>query len=107
MASSLSHSFARIVVHLGFAALIAALSGCAQAVAVVGLYPDERCQAVQELTDGSWRVESPIMFGRGVRVEGGATLHRGEVINGIDLGAVLQRRCGDPSLDSPETAVRF
>jgi hypothetical protein len=103
MVSSLSHVFARIAAYLGFAALIATLSACAQTAAVVGSYADERCLSVQELTDGSWRVESPIMFGRRVRVESGATLHKGELINGIDLGAVLQRVCGDPSPKYPET----
>ena len=107
MASSLSHLIARIAIGLGSAALIAGLSGCAQTGFIVGSYPDERCQAVSELTDGSWRIERPIMFGRTVRVESGATLHKGEVIDGIDLGAVLQKMCRDPSLNLPETVARF
>jgi hypothetical protein len=107
MASSVSHSLARIVTSLGSAALIAALSACAQTGDVVGAYPDERCQAVFELPDGTWRIERPVMFGRTVRVESGATVYKGEVIDGIDLGAVLQRMCRDPSSNLPETVVRF
>jgi hypothetical protein len=70
-------------------------------------YEDERCQAVLELPDGSWRVEYPIEFGRGVRIDSGATLYKGEIIDGIDLGAVLQKRCRDPSLNVQGAVVRF
>jgi hypothetical protein len=106
MASSSSHLFARTIANLGFVALIVALSACAQTGVLVGHY-DEPCQSVLQQTDGSWRVESPIKFGRTVFVESGATLYKGEVLDGIDLGAVLQRRCGDPSLILPESVARF
>jgi hypothetical protein len=108
MASLASHFVARIVLSLGSAAMASAtLSGCAYTGATAGLYADERCQAVSELPDGSWRVDRPIMFGRTVRVEGGATLYKTEVIDGIDLGAVLQRTCRDPSQNVPATVARF
>ena len=88
------------------AALIALLSGCAE-TDVARWYPDGRCQAVFELPDGRWLVRHPVMFGRGIRVEGGATLHKGEVIDGVDLGAVLQNKCRDPSFNVPQTVVSF
>ena len=76
--------------------MLASLSACTGP----GLpYLDERCQSVSELTDGTWRVNQPIMFGRSIRVESGATLLKGEVIDGIDLGAILQKTCRDPSLN--------
>ncbi|HXZ17838.1 MAG TPA: hypothetical protein VEH77_18080 [Roseiarcus sp.] len=85
------------------AALAASLSACAQPALP---YLDERCLSVSELTDGTWRVNQPIMFGRRIRVESGATLLKGEVIDGVDLGAVLQRTCRDPSLNmAPAVAV--
>ncbi len=102
----MSHSFARIVVTLGFAAaLIVPLAGCAEIV--VGPYPDARCRSVSELPDGSWLVERPITFGRTIRVGSGATLHEGEVIDGVDLGAVLQRTCRHPSFNSPPIVAHF
>jgi hypothetical protein len=102
----MSHSFARIVIKLGVAAaLIVPLAGCAEIV--VGPYPDSRCLAVSELSDGSWLVESPITFGRTIRVGSGATLHEGEVIDGVDLGGVLQRTCRYPSFNSPPVVAHF
>ncbi len=106
MDRSSSHRLARVLIRLGSAAtLIALLPACAQTRFVT--YSDERCLAVLELPDGSWQVNYPITFGRTIRVESGATLYKGEVIDGVDLGAVLQRRCRDPSLNVTETAVRF
>jgi hypothetical protein len=99
---------AKIAVGLGLAApLMTTLSGCAQTSVLAGAYADERCEAVVELPDGTWSVRSPIMFGRTVRVESGATLHEGEVVEGLDLGAVLQRTCRDPWLNVTPTVVRF
>jgi hypothetical protein len=68
---------------------------------------DERCQAVSELPDGSWLVERPVIFGRTIRVESGATLYVGEVIEGVDLGAVLRRDCRGPALNAAWPAARF
>ncbi len=108
MALSSANTFVKSAIKLGFAAtLIASLSACARTGILGGWYSDARCEAVSELTDGTWRVDRPIMFGRTIRVESGATLLRGEVIDGIDLGAVLQRTCRDPSLNVAETVVRF
>ena len=105
MATLASHSIARIVLSLGSAAMLSAtLSACAYTGVVAS---DERCQAVSELPDGSWRVDRPIMFGRTVQVEGGATLYKTEVIDGIDLGDVLQRTCRDPSLNVLKPVARF
>lgn len=105
MTSSKSRLLAKIIV-MGFAVtLIATLSGCAQTSGLDG--SDERCNAVFELPDGSWLINRPVMFGRTVRVESGATLLKDEVIDGIDLGAVLQRECRDPSLNVTPTVVRF
>ncbi len=107
MALASAHSLVKVVIRLGSAAtLIVTLSACARTDVLVGL-PDERCQAVSELTDGTWRVDHPITFGRTIRVESGATLLAGEVIDGVDLGAVLQRTCRDPSLNVPKTVVHF
>jgi hypothetical protein len=104
---SSAKTFLKSAIKMGFAAaLIASLSACAR-TGFIGSYSDLRCQAVSELTDGSWRVDRPIQFGRTIRVERGATLLTGEVIDGVDLGAVLERACRDPSLYVPKTAVRF
>jgi hypothetical protein len=46
------------------------------------------------------------MFGRSVKVGAGATIYRTTVINGVDLGAVLDRHCDPESYDVPPL-VRF
>ena len=108
MASLVSHFNPRNAISLGFAAILSAtLSACANTGVVPSSYADERCRSVSEQTDGSWRIERPVVFGRTVRVDGGATVYNGEVFDGVDLGAVLQRTCRDPSLNLPETVVRF
>jgi hypothetical protein len=108
MASLVSHFIPRSVTSLGFATMLSAtLSACANTGVVTSSYADERCRSVSEQTDGSWRVERPIVFGRTVQVDGGSTLYKGEVFDGVDLGAVLQRTCRDPSLNLPETIARF
>ena len=89
---------------VGFGAAVTLLSGCAGPFVP---FPDRRCLAVSEISDGSWLVNRPLTFGRAVRVESGATLHAGEVLEGVDLGAVLQRECRDPSLNVPASVSRF
>jgi hypothetical protein len=40
------------------------------------------------------------MFGRRVRIDVGTTIFKGTVIDGIDLGAVLEKHC-DPAIYLP------
>ena len=51
------------------------------------------CHAAQKLTDGSWLIRSATSFGRAGAVDQGAIIYRRTVINGVDVGAVLERRC--------------
>ncbi len=71
--------------------LVASISSCAQPPYY---YADSRCRAVQKLQDGSWLTRQTVAFGRSVKVGAGAIIYRGTVIDGIDLGAVLDRNCG-------------
>ena len=52
------------------------------------------CQAVEKLPDGSWTTKIPVRFGKAGRIGAGAILYEGTVINGVDLGAVVERECG-------------
>ena len=51
------------------------------------------CSTAQKLPDGSWEIRSPTTFGRAGPIGAGAIIYRGTVINGVDLGAVLDRDC--------------
>jgi len=75
------------LVGLAAAALVASSPSDAQPFAVPG------CEAAQKLPDGSWLIRTPTTFGRAGRIGAGAIVYRGSVINGVDLGAVLQRDC--------------
>jgi hypothetical protein len=71
--------------------IIAALLPSAPALARIVTAPG--CEAAQKLSDGSWLVRSPTHFGRGGPVDTGAIVFARTVINGVDLGADLERRC--------------
>jgi len=45
------------------------------------------------------------MFGRRVRIDVGTTMYKGTLIDGIDLGAVLEKRCGQATYALP--VIRF
>ncbi|HTR13431.1 MAG TPA: hypothetical protein VMI72_09310 [Roseiarcus sp.] len=51
------------------------------------------CQAAEKLEDGSWLIRSSTAFGRAGTVDSGAIVYKGTVINGVDVGAVLEKRC--------------
>ena len=94
---------ARAMVRLASGCLLAAsICGCAQTY--YAGYSDPRCAAVQELPDGSWLTRVPVTFRGSIKVEAGAILYQGTVVDGVDLGAFLVRRCGGEQM-SP--GVRF
>jgi hypothetical protein len=47
------------------------------------------------------------MFGRSVRIGAGAIIYRATVIDGIDLGAVLDKRCDPGAIYDVPPLVRF
>jgi hypothetical protein len=51
------------------------------------------CEAAVKLDDGSWQINSTRTFGRAGEVNAGAIIWRGTVINGVDLGAFLEKSC--------------
>jgi hypothetical protein len=81
--------------------LLAALliAGSSSARTVFSALP--LCQAVEKLPDGSWRTNFPVRFGRAGKVGAGATLYVGTVLNGVDLGSVLERDCGVRVVERP------
>jgi hypothetical protein len=88
-------------------ALMAPLGALAQPNVVSGPHADLRCQAVYELPDGSWWIRHPVVFGSAVRIESGSTVYKGEVIDGVDVGAVLERSCGDAARSWVANPVQF
>jgi hypothetical protein len=89
---------AKTTIHFALAALlIAPVSSSAR----TPLYDVPSCQAVEQLSDGSWSTKIPVRFGRAGEVGAGATLYQGEVINGVDLGAVLERNCAPRFVERP------
>ncbi len=104
----MSHLLEKVVFGLAAAAaLIAPMGASAQPNVVAGSSGDPRCQAVYELADGSWWIRHPVMFGPAVRIESGSTVYKGEVINGVDVGAVLQRHCRDTTRNWIADPVEF
>src|SRR5271157_4545011 len=80
---------AKVAVPLGLTAmLIAPMSSPARTPFDAG-----RCQAVEKLPDGSWETKFTLWFGRAGKIGAGAILYKGTVINGIDLGALLEKDC--------------
>jgi hypothetical protein len=51
------------------------------------------CEAAEQLTDGSWHIRSTRTFGPVGEVDAGAIIWRGTIINSVDLGAFLEKRC--------------
>ena len=72
---------------LAAAALLPSLPSSARTIHAPG------CHAAQKLADGSWLIRSPTRFGRAGTIDSGAVVYRGTVINGVDVGAFLERRC--------------
>ena len=69
------------------AALVASTSSFAHVFVVPG------CEAAEQLSDGSWLIKFTRNFGRAGEVEAGSLIWRGTLINGVDLGAYLEKRC--------------
>ena len=69
------------------AAPVASSSSSAHILVVPG------CEAAEQLNDGSWKIRSTRTFGRAGEVDVGSIIWRGTVINGVDLGAFLEKRC--------------
>jgi hypothetical protein len=66
---------------------IASSSSSAKILVVPG------CEAADQLIDGSWLIRSTRAFGRAGEVDAGAIVWRGTVINGVDIGAFLEKSC--------------
>ncbi len=66
---------------------------------------DPRCDSVYRFADSSWQARVPLLFGRTVKIEAGAILYKGTIIDGIDVGAVLERNCSPVIYPLP--VVRF
>jgi hypothetical protein len=104
----MSQLLTRVVIGLGAAAaLFAPVCASAQPNALAGSSADQRCQSVSELSDGSWWIRRPVTFGPAVRIESGSTVYKGEVIGGVDVGAILQRHCRDTTRNWITDPVQF
>lgn len=104
----MSHLLTKVAIGLGAAAaLFAPMGASAQPNVIAGSSGDQRCQSVYELPDGSWWIRRPVMFGPAVRIESGSTVYKGEVIDGVDVGAVLQRHCRDTARNWITDPVQF
>jgi hypothetical protein len=51
------------------------------------------CETAVQLQDGSWQTRRTRNFGRAGNVESFSQIWRGTVINGVDLGAFLEKNC--------------
>jgi hypothetical protein len=51
------------------------------------------CEAADHIIDGSWLIKSTRTFGRPGKVDAGAIVWRGTIINGVDIGAFLEKSC--------------
>ena len=51
------------------------------------------CHAAQKLPDGSWLIRSATSFGRAGAIDQGAIVYKRTLINGVDVGAFLERSC--------------
>jgi hypothetical protein len=51
------------------------------------------CEGAERLPDGSWEVKSNKTFGLAGDFGAGAIVWRGTIINGVDLGALLEKTC--------------
>jgi hypothetical protein len=80
----LSRCFA--AVSLG-AALLALSSSFAHIIVTPG------CAAAEQRIDQGWETRSSRSFGRAGEVDAGSIIWRGTVINGVDLGALLEKSC--------------
>jgi hypothetical protein len=69
------------------AVLVAPSSSIARYFTVPG------CEAAEQLADGSWLISSSNAFGLAGKVSPGSIVLRGTVIDGVDLGLLLDTRC--------------
>jgi hypothetical protein len=69
------------------AAAVAASSSSAHILVVPG------CEAAEHFDDGTWLIRSARPFGPDVEVGPGVIISKGTVINGVDLGAILEKSC--------------
>jgi hypothetical protein len=51
------------------------------------------CEAAEKLSDGSWQIRTTRTFGQAGKVDAGVIVYRGTVLNGVDLGAFLEKSC--------------
>jgi hypothetical protein len=51
------------------------------------------CEAAELLNDGSWLLKSATTFGPAGVIDAGVIVWRRTVINGVDLGAFLEKSC--------------
>ncbi len=51
------------------------------------------CEAAEKLDDGSWQISSTRIFGSAGEVDAGVIVWKRTVINGVNLGAFLEKSC--------------
>ncbi len=78
---------ARRLAALSLAAAAASSSSSAHILVVKG------CEAAQHFDDGTWLTRTARPFGPAVEVGPGVFISKGTVINGVDLGAILEKSC--------------
>ena len=69
------------------AALLASSPSSAHIVVTPG------CEAAEKHIDQGWETRSRRIFGRAGEVDIGSTIWRGTIVNGVDLGAFLEKSC--------------
>jgi len=77
----------RCLAAASLASVLVASSASAHILVVPG------CEMAEQLQDGSWQTRYTRTFGRAGIVEAGSIIWRGTVINGVDLGAFLEKHC--------------
>ena len=77
----------RCLAAASLASVLVASSASANILVVPG------CEMAEQLQDGSWQTRYTRTFGRAGIVEAGSIIWRGTVINGVDLGAFLEKHC--------------
>ena len=51
------------------------------------------CEAALKQPDGSWLIRSTTNFGEAGTINSGAIVYDGTIIHGVNLGALLARKC--------------
>jgi hypothetical protein len=76
-----------------FAAVSLAAASVASSSSSAHILVAPGCEAAEQLTDGSWKIRSAKTFGAAGEVDTGVIIVRRTVINGVDLGALLEKSC--------------